>query len=300
MDKDLFLNYNGNPIHYTESGFVNVTEMAKIFGKNPKDFFAYKQAEEYIQALSELTGIPESDLKFTVQGGNQRDINRYKNSGNCDVKGEFSHHSQFDRWENSPNGEDLFSKPLPEEPKQSVVAQGTFCHPKLALRFAQWLNPRFAVWIDGKILELLGYSQAKKETAEELISRALIAANTLLEKQANEIKALEEKAAAHERFTDTEGLFSFADAARILNFKDFGEKKLFSFCRSKGLLNSSNKPIWKFVEKGLFTTKIVTIKKGYAGQDAYPKTLITPKGLTYIRELIESSGVTEPNRKGVA
>ncbi|MDZ4726161.1 MAG: KilA-N domain-containing protein [Leptospira sp.] len=274
---NLFLEYQGNEIHYTAEGYINVTHMAKIFGKRPADFFAFKQAEEYVEALADATGIHPNELKYTVQGGNQKEIHRYQNS---------------------PNGGDLFSTPIEEDESQSVIAQGTFCHPKLAIRFAQWLNPKFAVWVDGKILEILGYTNTKEST-ELLISRALIAANDFINHQKDQIRFLEARAKSFEDLTETSGLFSFSDAARILNFKDFGEKKLFDFCRKKGLLTSNNKPYGKFLEKGFFEVKIVAIKKGYARSESYPKTHITSKGIAFIRELLLSTGEYYPN-KGAA
>jgi len=40
-------------------------------------------------------------------------------------------------------------------------SQGTWMHRLLAIRFAQWLDPKFAIWVDEKIQELLknGYTQ---------------------------------------------------------------------------------------------------------------------------------------------
>ena len=43
--------------------------------------------------------------------------------------------------------------------------QGTWLHPKLAIDFARWLNPRFAVWCDMQIEQML-MSSAKSLTAQ--------------------------------------------------------------------------------------------------------------------------------------
>uniref|UniRef100_UPI00272DADB0 KilA-N domain-containing protein n=1 Tax=Neisseria blantyrii TaxID=2830647 RepID=UPI00272DADB0 len=51
--------------------------------------------------------------------------------------------------------------------------QGTWLHPKLAIHFARWLNPRFAVWCDEQIEILLngkisdGYQVGQKTTADD-------------------------------------------------------------------------------------------------------------------------------------
>ena len=51
--------------------------------------------------------------------------------------------------------------------------QGTWLHPKLAIHFARWLNPKFAVWCDEQIEILLngkisdGYQVGQKTTADD-------------------------------------------------------------------------------------------------------------------------------------
>lgn len=115
---ELRLEYNGNQIHYVENGFINATEMAKIYSRKPDDFFKTKQAGEYEQALSDSLGKQVEDLRFAIHGGDG--------------------------------------------------SHGTFIHPKLALRFSQWLNPKFAVWVDGQIEKLLsGKTPVPKITDEE-------------------------------------------------------------------------------------------------------------------------------------
>ena len=47
--------------------------------------------------------------------------------------------------------------------KQGGTEQGTWLHPKLAVDFARWLDPKFAVWCDEQIEQILsGSLQARK------------------------------------------------------------------------------------------------------------------------------------------
>jgi hypothetical protein len=50
------------------------------------------------------------------------------------------------------------------------TSQGTWIHPDLAIFFARWISPRFAIWCDGKIKEILakGYTGINAEVTEEL------------------------------------------------------------------------------------------------------------------------------------
>lgn len=45
--------------------------------------------------------------------------------------------------------------------KRGGDEQGTWLHPKLAIHFARWLDPKFAVWCDMQIEQLLSGSQPK-------------------------------------------------------------------------------------------------------------------------------------------
>lgn len=45
--------------------------------------------------------------------------------------------------------------------KNGGKERGTWLHPKLAIHFARWLNPKFAVWCDEQIEQLLSGSQTK-------------------------------------------------------------------------------------------------------------------------------------------
>ena len=50
---------------------------------------------------------------------------------------------------------------------------GTWMHQKLALRYAQWLSPEFAVWVDQKIEELLTTGRAEIQQKFLIPSRKL-------------------------------------------------------------------------------------------------------------------------------
>ncbi|OAM32416.1 hypothetical protein A7P96_02000 [Eikenella sp. NML03-A-027] len=47
--------------------------------------------------------------------------------------------------------------------KRGGIEQGTWLHPKLAVHFARWLDPKFAVWCDEQIEQILsGSPQTRK------------------------------------------------------------------------------------------------------------------------------------------
>jgi len=94
-----------------DSIMVNATEIAKFFGKTPKDWLRTQDTKDYISALSSWENMPNENLVSVKQGGKH---------------------------------------------------QGTWIHNKLAISFARWLNPNFAVQCDIKIRELLNEEQERK------------------------------------------------------------------------------------------------------------------------------------------
>lgn len=65
-------NYNGNNITFQLGNgdvMVNATEMAKAFGKTPKDYLRTQSAQELINALSVRLKCLTADLVKVVQGG---------------------------------------------------------------------------------------------------------------------------------------------------------------------------------------------------------------------------------------
>ena len=66
-------------------------------------------------------------------------------------------------------------------------AQGTWLHPKLAIDFARWLSPEFAVWCDAQIEQILGINHAPQPRAPK--TRKALSGGLTLEQQ-DTIKAL--------------------------------------------------------------------------------------------------------------
>ena len=159
-------NFHGSEVTFkNENGtvMVNATEMAKHFGKTPKDWTRTKQSQEFINSLSAVRQICITGLIIVKQGGNSE--------------------------------------------------QGTWMHEDVAIEFARWLSPVFAIWCNDRIKELLTkgstslnlpktYQEAlraladevdRREKAEQLaLESSRIAKQERAEKEMA-IKTLEEK-----------------------------------------------------------------------------------------------------------
>lgn len=109
---------NGLPIVFREDGYINMTKAAKHFDKRLQHFWDNEGTHEYVQCLAERLGL----------------ISR--NPGELD-------------WQFGVRAIDALC------PRKVGRYGGTFCHPKLAVFFARWLDVRFAVWCDLMIDNIL-------------------------------------------------------------------------------------------------------------------------------------------------
>lgn len=115
-------------------GYWNATEMAKIFSKQPSDFFRLKATNAYLDALVEDRSRSEDSPnqgKSTVRGLSVKDLVQVSQGGSDD--------------------------------------QGTWVDPEVGLKLAAWLNPKFEVWVFKMIRVLLTEGEVKlKDHIQEL------------------------------------------------------------------------------------------------------------------------------------
>lgn len=110
--------------------------------------------------------------------------------------------------------------------------QGTWAHPKVCIRFAQWCSPEFAVWVDMKIDELLRNGVTTLFSAPQTYLEALkvlVATEEeklRLQEQTTQLEAenrlLEEE---NEQLAETvDELFDYSSIVRIAKFNGISEK----------------------------------------------------------------------------
>ena len=124
MNTPIVYDYKGSKISFAngKNVMVNATEMAKTFGKYPKDFLVNKQTKEFLSSLSAVRLIPLTELVKVIQGGDPQ-------------------------------------------------MQGTWMNEDVALEFARWLSPAFAIWCNDRIKELMKYGMtATQPTLDEMVN----------------------------------------------------------------------------------------------------------------------------------
>lgn len=246
MNTPIVYDYKGSKISFAngKNVMVNATEMAKTFGKYPKDFLVNKQTKEFLTSLSAVRGISLTELVKVVQGGDPQ-------------------------------------------------MQGTWMHEDVALEFARWLSPAFAIWCNDRIKELLKYGMtATQPTLDEMVNNPdlVIRIATQLKQEREEKARLEaenkriiEETAPAVTFTQAvSGSASsclIGELAKLIDQNGYpmGEKRLFKWLRENGYLGTKgeryNIPNQRYIEQGLFE-----LKKGTrSGNNGVMYTTITPK-----------------------
>ena len=167
---------------------------------------------------------------------------------------------------------------------------GTWMHEDIAIEFARWLSPAFAIWCNDKVKELLtkGYTKldsiTRKDLAKWLLEseeekeKALEAVNILTEK----IETDRPKIIFADSVSGSENLILIREYAKILSDQGFvtGEKRLYTWFRENGFLNRRNEPYQEYIDMGLFKV----IERSYGGPEGTftcNTTKITGKGQLY-------------------
>lgn len=172
---------------------------------------------------------------------------------------------------------------------QGGVAQGTWIHEKLAIEFARWLNPSFAVWCDEKIEELLttGKTELKPETTAVIIpdfsnpaesARAWAdqyEARMIAEAAAEQNK---EKAEGYELLIEKADNYSLKEAADLLGS---GQNRFSKWLKTKSYLQLDGIPYQTYLRNQPYFVVKETTKAGVV----YHTPMITPKGMDYFTRL---------------
>lgn len=178
---------------------------------------------------------------------------------------------------------------------------GTWMHEDVALEFARWLSPAFAIWCNDRIKELLKYGMtATQPTLDEMVNNPdlVIRMATQLKQEREEKARLEaenkriiEETAPAVTFTQAvSGSASsclIGELAKLIDQNGYpmGEKRLFKWLRENGYLGTKgeryNIPNQRYIEQGLFELKKGTRSGNNGVMHTTITTKVTGKGQIY-------------------
>lgn len=267
--------YNGSMISFgkrDDNGgvMVNATEMAKPFGKTVQHWGDNASTTEFVFAVAKSKRI-EPNPQFA----NLLIINDHGNPLSLKIN---------DLANLYPN--------LIKVVKGGLEKQGTWLHEDVALEFARWLSPAFAIWCNDRIKELLTdgktelsnqfnmpktYSEALRQLADKVEEN---------EKQKLLIEKQKPKVTFANAILGSENSISVADLAKQITQNGYriGQKQLFQWLRDNKYLGSTgcfyNKPMQQYMEMRLFELK----ESMHTENEKSVTTLttkVTPKGQQY-------------------
>lgn len=176
--------------------------------------------------------------------------------------------------------------------------RGTWGHPKVAIRFAQWCNDEFAVQVDiwtdelmttGKV-ELVPTQPALPQSFSEAL-RLLAAEVEAKEALEKEIRVLQPKAEVYDAVMDSaETWLDARELFKCLALPKYKEKDFRAFLCNKDvkiLSKDTNQPYSNWVRNGLAKLTPVTLPNGAV----YNKPVFSWKGCEKIIQLLRGHGV---------
>lgn len=156
-------------------------------------------------------------------------------------------------------------------------------HQKAVKRFQRWVTHDVlpAIRRDG------GYMVARDESPEQTMARAVLIAQSTIERQKSRIAELEPKAMFADAVAASDGTCLVGELAKMMTQAGFkvGQNRLFAILRDDGYLGKSgsnkNVPLQRYVEQGLFRIKETAITHADGHVSINRTTKVTGKGQRY-------------------
>lgn len=189
--------YEGMNVSFAKRGnvvMINATEMAKKFGETPAHWFENEYTYSFIKELAKSRGIEAlSDFPITL---NTKELAKIYPTLISVVHGG----------------------------NVSNVTQGTWMHEDIALEFARWLSPAFAIWCNDRIKELLTFGiTATPQTIDSILADPDNAIRLLqaLKDERQQRQLAESKAALLDEVTKEQAAKIKQDAPKVDYFEHF-------------------------------------------------------------------------------
>lgn len=198
-----------------------------------------------------------------------------------------------------------------------LSAQGTWLHEDVALEFARWLSPKFAIWCNDRIKELLTQGHTEFDSADKmlLVSKALIyvkeeldqrnkelaeanqtidsqnvqiqAAHGQIEEQQKRLEHIEPMAQYTREVLQSTSTFTLTQVAKDLGFVSI--HKFTDWARERGILYRQSGqwiPNSKHCGNGYFATRTTKFVKSdnTIGTNIY--TVVTERGRAWLHQLL--------------
>ena len=187
--------------------------------------------------------------------------------------------------------------------------QGTWMHEDVALEFARWLSPAFAIWCNDRIKELLTTGVSTVRNDDEAIAYAmgvlnrrlaesqqqLQIAHDTIERQEDEIKELTPKAAYTDEVLQSTSTYTLTQVAHDLGMRSV-HVLIGELTRRRILFRQSGQlqPTAKVASRGYFSTRTAKFIRSDGAVGTSMSTVVTESGRVFLHNLFNTS--TKSNR----
>lgn len=151
---------------------------------------------------------------------------------------------------------------------------------------------RFENWVVGEVLPSIRKTGTYSMQPMELISRAVIEAQKVIEHQTALIANMTPKAEFYDAVTGSSDAVDIGSAAKVLNL-GIGRTKLFQFLRDEKILQRNNQPYQQFIDAGHFRVIESSYNKPDGSTHISLKTVVYQKGIDLIRKRYMSANMQE-------
>ena len=190
--------------------------------------------------------------------------------------------------------------------------QGTWMHEDVAMEFARWLSPKFAIWCNDRIKELLTQGVATVSDDDEVIAHAMqvlqrrldartqelqIANSTIeqqqlrLGEQQHTIDSLAPMADYTRDVLQSSSTYTLTEVAKDLGFRSVAG--LTDFCRQHRVLYRQSDrwlPTARYAASGFFRTRTARFFHSDGSVGTSLSTVVTEKGRVMLHKLMEQKG----------
>ena len=265
-------NYNGSDVTFVNKGgvkMINATQMAKAVGKEIKHWSENRSTTEFIVSLAEARGIKPAQ--------------QFVNLLNISDVGKAASLSINDLANLYPT--------LVKVVKGGLGEQGTWLQEDVAIEFARWLSPMFAIWCNDKIKELVNKGVVSMSEDEQILNVINLLQERIAESRkqlaiANEtITQLQPAAEYTEKVLAASNTYTFMEMANELRLRNVN---IFTALLKADRIVYKNKgghyqTYANYTEKGYFTTR--TSKKVVNGKERVFKSLVvTETGREFLHQ----------------
>lgn len=282
MNNPVVYDYKGSQISFIngDSVMINATQMAKSFGKRVPEWTRLQSTKDFLDNLwtvrKNLDPVVQK-MHYDIEQVDDKGLNHILKSFDRDL------HLIV-----TTNGGQI---------------QGTWMHEDVALEFARWLSPAFAIWCNDKIKELLKTGVTTVSNDDEAIAYAMGVLQkrleqarqekAMLEQQnnylANEIKQVAPKAQYYDNTLQSAHTYTSTQMAKELNMRT--AEQLHKALKEKGIMFYQSGQ-WmltaRYCEKGYTKPRTTVYTRSDGSQGTNTITVWTEAGRAFLHKILEA------------